>query len=61
MCNLYTTKASAAEVASAFGARWLHGSIEDVAAFQERCFPNDMTLIERTSDPWFRRKEVSAG
>ena len=23
--------------------------------FQGRCFPDDLTLMERTQDPWFRR------
>lgn len=36
--------------------RWLRGSLEDVIAFQERCFPDEMTGMERTPDPWFRRK-----
>lgn len=36
--------------------RWLHGSLDDVAAFQDRCFPDELTMIERTADPWFRRK-----
>jgi putative SOS response-associated peptidase YedK len=35
--------------------RWLHGSIEDVVEFQTRCFPDDLTGIERTNEPWFRR------
>lgn len=36
--------------------RWLHGSLEDVAALQERCFPDDHTLLERTADLWFRKR-----
>lgn len=36
--------------------QWLHGSLDDVAEFQARCFPPELTAIERTSDPWFRRK-----
>jgi putative SOS response-associated peptidase YedK len=39
--------------------RWLHGTLEDVAAFQDRCFPNQLTTIERTADPWLRRKAAS--
>jgi putative SOS response-associated peptidase YedK len=35
--------------------RWLHGSLEDVVEFQTRCFPDELTGIERTADPWFRR------
>lgn len=34
---------------------WLHGSLDDVVALQSRCFPDELTGIERTSDPWFRR------
>jgi len=40
--------------------RWLHGSLEDVIAFQDRCFPDEHTGIERTADPWFRRKSTDA-
>jgi putative SOS response-associated peptidase YedK len=36
--------------------RWLHGSLEDVIAFQDRCFPDDLITMERTSDPWLKRK-----
>jgi putative SOS response-associated peptidase YedK len=36
--------------------RWLHGRIEDVIAFQGRCFPDDLIEIERTSDPWIKRE-----
>jgi putative SOS response-associated peptidase YedK len=35
--------------------RWLHGSIDDVIAFQGRCFPDALIEIERTSDPWIKR------
>jgi putative SOS response-associated peptidase YedK len=40
--------------------RWLHGSLEDVRAFQDRCFPDEHTVMERTVDPWFRRKSAEA-
>ena len=33
---------------------WLRGSLEDVMGFQGRCFPDELTLMERTQDPWFR-------
>lgn len=39
--------------------RWLHGRLEDVAAIQDRCFPDELTSIERTADPWLRRKASS--
>jgi len=34
---------------------WLHGSIDDVIAFQERCFPDDLIEMERTNVPWIKR------
>jgi len=40
---------------------WLRGSLEDVMSFQGRCFPDELTAIERTADPWFRRKSDPAG
>lgn len=36
--------------------RWLRGSLEDVMAFQDRCFPDEMIRMERTVEPWFKRK-----
>jgi len=35
--------------------RWLHGSLDDVQAFQDRCFPPELTEIERTAEPWIRQ------
>jgi putative SOS response-associated peptidase YedK len=35
---------------------WLRGSLDDVMAFQSRCWPDELTAMERTSDPWLRRK-----
>lgn len=32
--------------------RWLNGSFDDLIAFQERCFPDDLIEMTRTSDPW---------
>lgn len=37
---------------------WLHGSFDDVVAFQERCFPDELIRIERTTDPWVKRREI---
>jgi putative SOS response-associated peptidase YedK len=34
---------------------WLHGTIDDVIAFQHRCFPDDLIQIERSTEPWVRR------
>lgn len=36
--------------------RWLHGSFDDILAFQARCFPDDLIVIERTGEPWVKRK-----
>lgn len=38
---------------------WLHGSLEDVLAFQGRCFPEEMTLMERTQEPWFKGRAAA--
>lgn len=35
--------------------RWLHGDIEDVLAFRDRCFPNDLIEMERTGELWNRK------
>jgi len=35
---------------------WLRGSLDDVMSFQGRCFPDELILIERTSDPCLRRR-----
>lgn len=32
--------------------QWLHGSFDDLCAFQERCFPDELIAMERTSEPW---------
>ena len=41
---------------------WLRGSLDDVMSFQGRCFPDELTELTRTSEPWFRPKlsKVSA-
>ena len=36
--------------------RWLHGSLDDVIAFQTRCYPDDLIEIERTAELWLRRR-----
>jgi hypothetical protein len=36
--------------------RWLHGTLEDVIAFQDRCWPDALMAMERTSDPWLKRR-----
>lgn len=35
---------------------WLRGSLDDVMSFQGRCFPDELIDMERTSDPWIRRR-----
>jgi putative SOS response-associated peptidase YedK len=35
---------------------WLHGGLDDVIAFQDRCFPDALIEMERTAEPWNRRK-----
>lgn len=36
--------------------RWLHGSPDDVLAFQARCFPDDLIEMTRTDELWVKRK-----
>jgi putative SOS response-associated peptidase YedK len=36
--------------------QWLHGSYDDALTFQARCFPDRLIAMERTSDPWVKRK-----
>lgn len=40
--------------------RWLRGTLDDVRAFKDRCFPDELIAIERTSDPWVARKPAPA-
>jgi putative SOS response-associated peptidase YedK len=37
--------------------RWLHGTIAEVIAFQDRCFPDELIEVERTTEPWIRRSD----
>lgn len=41
--------------------RWLHGTLDDAIMFQDRCFPDELTTIERTGDSWFRKKGAVPG
>lgn len=34
---------------------WLHGSIDDVIAFQQRVFPPELIAMDRTADSWIRK------
>lgn len=35
--------------------RWLHGSLDEVRAFQDRCFPPELLDMERTDQRWSGR------
>lgn len=39
---------------------WLNGSFDDAVAFQARCFPAELIVMERTSEPWVKRKASEA-
>jgi len=36
--------------------QWMHGSLDDLVAFQKRTFPAALMLMERTSDLWVAKK-----
>jgi len=40
--------------------RWLNGSFDDLMAFQERCFPDELIEMNRTAEPWRKRREDAA-
>ncbi len=40
--------------------QWLHGSFEDVLAFQKRVFPPDFIETDRTSELWVKKKAPPA-
>ena len=31
---------------------WLNGSFDDALDFQQRCFPDELIVMERTPEPW---------
>ncbi len=39
--------------------RWLHGSFDEAVAFQGRTFPDHLIAMERTAEPWVKRKAAS--
>lgn len=39
--------------------RWLNGDFEEAVGFQQRCFPDELIKMERTSELWVKR--VAAG
>lgn len=40
--------------------RWLHGSFDDLLEFQKQVFPSNVIDIDRTADPWVRKKSGPA-
>jgi putative SOS response-associated peptidase YedK len=36
--------------------QWLHGSLDDVIAFRDRCFPDELIVMNRTDELWSRRR-----
>jgi putative SOS response-associated peptidase YedK len=40
--------------------RWLNGSFDDLLAFQQRCFPDDLIEMTRTSDAWNKPRAAPA-
>ncbi len=39
---------------------WLNGSFDDTLAFQDRCFPDDLIMMSRTSEPWAKPRAAPA-
>ncbi|MFC5757876.1 SOS response-associated peptidase [Rhizobium sp. GCM10022189] len=37
--------------------QWMHGSLDDLVAFQKRKFPAELMHMERTSDLWVAKKQ----
>ncbi len=35
--------------------QWLHGSLDDVRSFQDRCFPPELMTMDRTAELWAKR------
>jgi putative SOS response-associated peptidase YedK len=40
--------------------RWLGGDFEEATSFQDRCFPDDLIEMTRTSELWVKRASVAA-
>ncbi len=38
---------------------WLDAGFDEAVAFQERCNPDDLIEMERTSDLWAKRRTVA--
>jgi putative SOS response-associated peptidase YedK len=41
--------------------RWLNGSFEDLIGFQERCFPDELIVIDPTTELWRKPKAAPPG
>lgn len=41
--------------------QWLHGSFDDIAALQARCFPDEMIEMTRTSERWNKSRLADEG
>lgn len=39
--------------------RWLRGSFDDLLAFQNRCFPDDLIEMQRTGELWSRTSKAA--
>ena len=39
---------------------WLRGSLDEVLELQRRCFPDELTAMERAGERWFRRGNAKA-
>lgn len=40
--------------------RWMHGSFDDILDLQKRVYPTDLITIDRTPEPWVKRKAKAA-
>ena len=40
---------------------WLRGTLDDVIAFQGRCYPDELIEMDRTADPWLKRRTEAVG
>lgn len=40
--------------------RWLHGDFDEIAAFQERLFPDELIETTRTAEPWVKRATAAS-
>lgn len=38
--------------------QWLRGSFDEIIGFQDRCFPDALIAMERTSEAWNKRRSV---